>query len=291
MTRSPRLVELLRADEKPLLSFQLMSDLHLEFFDRLEGRPQFSFKVAAPILALLGDIGQAKRSTYEAFLALQSTRYEHVIILAGNHEYYNNDEDVDTILKAMRAVCAKFANVHFLQQDALVLGGVRFIGATLWSFVEAKRKAAVRNGLNDYRLIHVRDAQTQKLRSVTVDETNAWHQADLAFIEKEIAAGKAAGQQIVVFTHHTPSLENTSAPEHDGSPINCAFSTNLHHLFGPHVQVWAFGHTHFSSDQLIGGTRVVSNQLGYTYQGGPPQDYDPEKVIRIYAAPKRDEKH
>ena len=47
--------------------------------------------------------------------------------------------------------------------------------------------------------------------------------------------------------------------------------------------VWAFGHTHFNSDNIRGeGVRVVSNQCGYLlYEGKPADGFDPAKVISI----------
>ena len=138
----------------------------------------------------------------------------------------------------------------------------------------------------------------------------------MAYIKKEIAAARAVGEgtvdswefvedspsfssEIVVFTHHTPSFQGTSAPEHDNDPINCAFSSNLHSLMGPHcasieyrfrlilvpVAVWAFGHTHYSGDQIIESTRVVSNQMGYTFSSMPPDEFNPEKVINVFPGP------
>ena len=40
-------------------------------------------------------------------------------------------------------------------------------------------------------------------------------------------------------------------------------ATDLEGLMGGPVVLWGFGHTHLSSDEVINGTRVVSNQLGY----------------------------
>jgi len=32
------------------------------------------------------------------------------------------------------------------------------------------------------------------------------------------------------------------------------------------IDTWAFGHTHFNNDQLVGKSRVVSNQRGYHFE-------------------------
>jgi hypothetical protein len=52
------------------------------------------------------------------------------------------------------------------------------------------------------------------------------------------------------------------------------------------VAVWAYGHTHYNSDQLLHGTRVVSNQRGYSWAaGGKGEDmgrpFDPGFVVSV----------
>lgn len=44
---------------------------------------------------------------------------------------------------------------------------------------------------------------------------------------------------------------------------------DLEYLLDDTVKIWAFGHTHYTSDQVIRNTRVVSNQCRY-----PRENYD-----------------
>jgi len=60
-----------------------------------------------------------------------------------------------------------------------------------------------------------------------------------------------------------PLIEGTSDPAFDDSLCKCAFSTDLERMMKEPVKVWCFGHTHFSSDRIVRGVRVVSNQMGY----------------------------
>ena len=71
------------------LKIQVCSDLHTEFYGCFENIPDDIIVPKAPVLALLGDIGLAKTESLEKFLLLQATRFEHVLFVAGNHEYYN----------------------------------------------------------------------------------------------------------------------------------------------------------------------------------------------------------
>lgn len=40
-------------------------------------------------------------------------------------------EDVDEVDNKMRAICAKFPNVYFLQRNSIVIDGVRIIGTLI----------------------------------------------------------------------------------------------------------------------------------------------------------------
>jgi len=60
-------------------------------------------------------------------------RGKPVTYLLGNHEYY--DGRLDTTLAEARRE-AEGSNVHLLDGDELVIDGVRFLGATLWTGFE-----------------------------------------------------------------------------------------------------------------------------------------------------------
>ncbi len=85
---------------------------------------------------------------------------------------------------------------------------------------------------------------------------------------------------MIVMTHHAPTTKRTSAPEYEGSAINCAFATDLDHLFAAPVRAWFYGHTHYSNDQNFNGVRVVSNQHGY-FMHKEHTGYRKEMVVEI----------
>lgn len=74
------------------LKIQIVSDLHLE---SRQGLP--TIKRAAPVLALLGDIGYAscgiEGDKLKQFLHAQTEMFDEVILLAGNHEYYGTSHE------------------------------------------------------------------------------------------------------------------------------------------------------------------------------------------------------
>lgn len=80
-----------------------------------------------------------------------------MVYVAGNHEFYNGYWE--RTLDDMRQAAREF-NVVFLENNALEIHGIRFLGCTLWTdfdlFGEKDRNWAMQrtgNALNHYRLI------------------------------------------------------------------------------------------------------------------------------------------
>eukprot|EP00961_Rhodomonas_salina_P282238 3813531-Rhodomonas_salina.1 len=71
---------------------QIASDLHLEFIRTDCGGELDMDNIvvpSAPILILLGDIGIPTNALYREFLLHQAGRFEAVLVLTGNHEFYD----------------------------------------------------------------------------------------------------------------------------------------------------------------------------------------------------------
>ena len=70
------------------ISFEFCSDLHLEApaaYDVFEIPPK------APILALLGDIGQTCDTGWRELIIRQLHNFDTVLLVFGNHEPYHSD--------------------------------------------------------------------------------------------------------------------------------------------------------------------------------------------------------
>jgi Icc-related predicted phosphoesterase len=134
----------------------------------------------------------------------------------------------------------------------------------------------------------------QKIKGWTVDNHNTSHDLDLAWLLKEIHSIQQVNKKvkkrsqkrlILVVTHHAPSLERTSSPQHSQNPWKSAFGTDI--LTQPlnDVKVWIFGHTHYTTDFRKEGVRVVSNQRGYVLpwvdSTAIKDGFDVRKVIHL----------
>ena len=228
------------------MSFQLLSDLHLE---------RAPFKLikhkSADYLILAGDIGDPASIAYLELIEIASPLYVHIFIIKGNHECWGR-----TLLETddlIGSIAAKMPNVTYLNKSDYDLpGGMRIIGATLWSYVIDAQRPDVQCFIADYRYI----------KDWNIDKNNLEYCKTVAYLKEEIAIAKAKGQRLIVVTHHAPAIEGTSPPLHDKSRLKSAYASDLTSLFTSIIAVWCHGHTHHSHIQHIKGTTLVSNQRG-----------------------------
>lgn len=276
----------------------------VEFYDSPDRIPADIIQRRAPILALLGDIGLAYTDTLRAFLHRQADAFEHVLFLAGNHEFYNRRNNkyytVQEQLAWIKAICEERPNLHFMERQVVEIGGVWILGTTLWSHIPPHLEVKAAQSMNDYHLSYMAAEEPEegsRVVQMTPAFTNAWHATSVAWLEAQLDRAAATNTQVVVLTHHTPSFQGTSNPRYDGSDLSHCFSTDLTYLLRKEpVLVWACGHTHYNFRQSIDDDDnnnynktktkqprlLVSNQRGYP--GQDKMDYDNEGyVIRLSA--------
>lgn len=250
------------------MKVQLLSDLHNELYRHFGSSPPGIDDVGADLIVLAGDIDVHNRGIDWA--AEQSQRLGvPVVYVAGNHEHY--DSAIDTNLEQMRER-AQAREVHLLENDCLILNGVRFLGCTLWSDFDiagTRHDSMMRAqySMNDYALIRLSAAK----RLLEPDDTLHWHRQSLAWLQRELATPHDG--PTVVVTHHGPSRQ-ARHPNFPLGPLTGAFISDLNRLMGPPIDVWAFGHTHASLAATEQGTRLLSNQRGYPSED-IPGGFDP----------------
>ncbi len=247
----------------------ILSDLHNEF--RLF-EPVKTEEVDVVVLA--GDVDNG-----DGGIAWARKKWpgRKIVYVAGNHEFYGG-EYMGTL--ALLRQCAADQGVCFLQDDEVVIDGVRFLGTTLWTdfeFFGAENKAeAMEEGLrrlNDFRLI--RHGQSD---AFTPNHSVELHERSLAWLNAKL--DEPFEGPTVVVTHHLPSMKSV-AERFRNTPLSPCFVSNLDHLFGK-MGLWIHGHTHDSLDYVANGTRVVCNPRGYvTSRGAENAHFDPAKTVEI----------
>lgn len=267
-----------------IMAVQIVSDLHLETpkaYDIFEIEPK------APILALLGDIGNIvlHKEDCLAFLTRQLARFRAVLFVPGNHEAYHSDwpRTLDTLRAFEQQVQSDDAIGEFVLLDRATyrLPGtdVVILGCSLFSFVPRASEMAVGLGINDYFQTYDWD----------VDAQNEAHVRDLAWLNGQVAELEQTGSKIMIFTHWSPTRHaNATDPRHAGSAITSGFATDLSGekcFASDSVRLWAFGHTHYNCDFTLsreGGAtplRLLANQRGYSFSQS--EGFDAEKTVTI----------
>ena len=233
----------------------------------------------ADVVAFLGDIGNGLQPLEMMKEVMEAKEGRKVIYIIGNHEYYGHElNDMNQKIRDK----AKEYGIIILDDATHEIDGITFIGATLWTDYEVDptmpttaAMAVAARGINDHRVI--RNAKTGTMFSTRDALTLNEYAKQFVFDEIE----KAGRENCVVLSHHSPTKQGI-APQFEGSPLNGAFNNDWDDLIkekGP--RIWAYGHTHWDIDLMIGDTRVVSRQLGYpgervqTKQG----EFEPLEIV------------
>ncbi len=257
-----------------VVRIRILSDLHLEFSDWR----------APPgdedLVVLAGDIGEGRSGIP---WARRNFEDKDIIYVPGNHEYYGRD--FDELRQGLRD-SARTLGVHLLDGDELVLNGVRFLGATLWTdfALYGEGRATLEQAMRDSAARMTDDHVIRRWGgTLRLEDTREVHLAQRDWLQRALAglttvAQRFAGPTVIV-THHAPS-PTSIAPRFHGSILNASFASDLRELMGPVVKLWVHGHMHNSLDYVERGTRVVCNPGGYVPFALNPQ-FDPGLVIEV----------
>ena len=205
-------------------SMFVLSDLHLEFCNK----PIDKYVKRMPkkdILILAGDIGLPNKKHFSRFLFLSSKKYEIVIFVPGNHEYYSEYDD-----DKIEEICVKYG-VIFLQNDFIIHEDVVFIGSTLWTELNGISISEL-NNMNDFH----------RIPWMNKNIWNQKHKTALNFITKTL--DEYSDKRCIVITHHTPSF-HCIPNQFKYDNLNICYFTDLEYLFKKkNLKCWISGHTH-----------------------------------------------
>jgi len=281
------------------VNIQLLSDLHLESNPSFSARPV----PGADLLVLAGDIGSYQQGSLLSERGIADfglARFSPlppaqggvgwptpVFFLPGNHEY--DGLDFDATHARLRETCERLGMV-WLEQESVVLQGVRFVGSTLWTDFDALSAAQAQAGditlgeqlkarekafraANFYLSKNHSFSGGQPLLAADVREQGLKSQAWL----RQALSQPFDGPTVAV-THFAPSLLSAD-PRYGLVPGTAGFCNALDELL-PLADVWLHGHLHCAVDYTSRGCRVVANPLGYARKG-EQEGFLPELLIRL----------
>ena len=248
----------------------VLSDLHLEVapLDHPLEVPD------ADICVVAGDLCRGTAKGVRYLSALLKGRMPAVYV-AGNHEFWGSSiaEEIEDGRKA----AAERPGIHFLENEAITLDGVNFIGCTLWTDfrIQGHRELSMmhaREKMNDYRRISLRKWPWKRFAP---QSSARLHDQSRAFIAS--ALDGLTGKSVIV-THHLP-YPGSVPRRFENDLTNAAYASDLTELIeSGRPSLWVHGHTHDNADYRVGSTRIVCNPRGY---GEENSLFDPGWVIEM----------
>ena len=261
----------------------ILSDIHLshQHFSAVhEGQ---RIDANADVIVLAGDLTEGSGGFRWARKEFPD---KAILAVAGNHEFYG--AHFFHHLDVLREVANKY-DVDFLEVDGIDIGGIRFLGTSLWTDFElfgADRKlAAMANAkatMNDF--LEIKISRTPELHHIkgirlTPELTALRHKASVEWLEGKLKKGDPA--KTVIITHFAPHPK--SIPSHfKNDLLSAAYASDLTRLMGK-AALWIHGHIHSSANYVVSGTRIVANPRGYLNKHGSLENanFDPFFTVEI----------
>lgn len=221
------------------------------------------------ILILLGDIGNPYAVPYKRLLQKARSVHSRVILVPGNHEYYQDVRDIASVNEHLDILC-KETGVIFLNRKTVEFDGIKFVGATCWPKISDSVYSSLKK--EGYSLV---TRVKKNGNSLDSSDFKQLHDQDLKFIEQETSFDLL--KTCVVLTHYPPDpclLDE----QHEHSPVLSVHynEDGLYTVKGQNTKIWMCGHTHtgrryWAKQQSI---LLVTN----CYKG---DEFDPDFALNI----------
>jgi len=234
----------------------VVSDLHIDFH-KDSGASLFDSLAPADVLIIAGDLGE--HLIVEHGLRLACAKYNKVIYVLGNHEYFGSDFKYVSCL--MIGLEKTLSNLRWLENKRIEIDGQGFIGGTLW-FERTTHSDYFSDKMSDF-------AQIKNLNLAAYNK----HEETKLFIKNNVKIGD------IIITHHLPSYKCVDE-QYKMDAMNIYFASHMDKVVEDSgAKIWANGHTHSSYDFNIGQTRMLCNPFGYAHQPNP--DFKENLIIEV----------
>lgn len=259
------------------MKISIISDIHLEFGELNE----FNHKSDADITIICGDIcGNADSSLN--WIKQNYKDYTGVVLwVLGNHELYHHH----TLETSASYIKQQIVNdkelvefVTLLDNDCIKLGGVTFVGSTLWTDFnkDDKDRQTAQKYMNDYKMIQSNVHNHNNGKIIPKDTQEKFYE-NREYINKMISDKK----DVVVITHHAPSYKSIHE-KYEAHFLNSCFASDMDSFIenNPQIKLWCHGHTHCNMDYEIGETRIICNPRGY-YNQNENSEFNENLIIEL----------
>jgi len=215
------------------IKIRLISDIHLEKRKSFHVQPFTINKNVTTVCVLAGDIGYPSMTNYRDFLKDTKSKFNHVLVTLGNHEYVDDNPEA-----AMSDICKETGCV-LLNRNTIKIHNYVFFGCVLWSFIPLKNKPIP-----------------------IVFKHNEKHYRDLRWIKSVLEKCKDKDiKGIIGVTHYAPSFKMIH-PRFKNKTNHHRFASDIEYIFTPQIKAWFSGHTHGNMKIKIGNMDCISNCVG-----------------------------
>ena len=258
------------------MKFQIISDIHLEYYDKLPELNYF-FTVSAHNLILAGDICYYQHPNFMIYFNKVSKLFDNVFFIPGNHDYYayNHIPDIsfDEIDFTMKNNLSIFKNVHFIQENIIELDNCIILGTTLW----CKTKRTIKDKdvtllTNEYyiKTKHKYSPSYTHIKELNTRQYN-WLKDNISHLY--------TNKTVIVITHYLPS-KKCIADKYKNNTYNDLYFTNCENIM-KYADVWIAGHTHNPFISSINNCHIFINP-----RGDPEENtgYDKQFIFNTHRA-------
>ena len=244
---------------------QYISDMHLEYRENFPIIP-----AKCNNLALLGDIGNPFKKNYLDFIKYASNNWNDVFVISGNHEYWQENYNIDDVNDKIEDIVSNFKNVHFLNNGTCEMDDYMVIGSTLWSKIQKKPVSIMGDDM------YIRF----EIRVITYEDINKLHDHSVEWITNAI---EKSNKKIIVLTHHLPSYELIADIYKVGryAKYHDRFASNLDHLIKYPVKIWLCGHSHITLETNINDVFLGINAYGYNRESIIKKENDIIRLVNL----------
>ena len=191
------------------MRLHVLSDVHLEFGDYT---PK---ETGADVVILAGDIHQGHQGIQ---WAKRHFPKQPIICVMGNHEFYGCD--MRPLLEGCRAETRR-GNISLLENQSVQIGGITFLGCTLWTDFKlwpkpAEAMEAASDYLADFKVIRTSSGRLRPADTVQI------HQASVAWLKSQLKQNSP--EKTVIITHHAPSSRSIP-PQNAGDIMSAGVHT------------------------------------------------------------------
>ncbi len=264
------------------LKIDIISDLHFDaHFNELFDNP-VDLKIAynfydsyflnreADTLIIAGDIGHINRQNINLLKMFRQRYYEHIVMVAGNHDYLLYDKRGDgkvykdsfERINDFKVKINEIDGLYFLDGNVININGIRIGGSMGW--YDGKYT------LKHFTPFH--PLSLQVLWSETMPDSRAIIPMnrfdDLFYIEYE-KMNKASLACDIMVTHINPSIEKEHTyPQYRDNKGTAFYTFDGDELLKQtSAKFWIFGHTHMSHEYCVHDVNVLCNPFGYPQKG------------------------